>query len=219
VLLGATWAVGRVVRDRWDPTVAGPDHRVLGWFVEHRPDGLVAAMKVVTQCGNLGVLLPAALLAAGWCRRRQGDWSAAGLLTVVIVGVRLLVDVGKRLVDRPRPPLALHLIHATDAAFPSGHAAQSAAVWGALAVVVAATVPPVARIAVHLLATALVIAVGLSRLVLGVHWPTDVLAGWALGAGWLAVALAIARSTGVGPPSDQARAARTDSSRSGTARQ
>jgi undecaprenyl-diphosphatase len=103
------------------------------------------------------------------------------LVALAVAG--FLAAVGKTVFGRARPPVALHLITENEPSFPSGHATDSAALYGALALVFVVFVlrRPIARAAA---ATGLVLltgAVGVSRLVLGVHWPTDVLAGWALG--------------------------------------
>ena len=94
-----------------------------------------------------------------------------------------LANLIKVVVDRPRPA-TLHLVPVASASFPSQHAAQAAAVLPALVLALAH-----GRLRTALLAVAvpLAIAIGLSRVYLGVHYPTDVLAGWALGAAWLAV--------------------------------
>nr|WP_246852362.1 phosphatase PAP2 family protein [Patulibacter sp. SYSU D01012] len=89
-----------------------------------------------------------------------------------------LAGVAKAIVERPRPPLALHEVVERSSGFPSGHSTQSAAGWLALGLVVAAATGR--RWAVAACA-AVVVLVGLSRVVLGVHSPTDVLGGWALG--------------------------------------
>jgi membrane-associated phospholipid phosphatase len=116
-------------------------------------------------------------------RRRVVDavWLAAAYL-----GGFGLYSVAKPLVQRPRPPAADLLTAASGWAFPSGHATQAMVGLGALAVLLAGRSP---RLRPWLLtaATVLVLLVGGSRVCLGAHWPTDVLAGWALGAAWLAL--------------------------------
>jgi len=89
----------------------------------------------------------------------------------------------KSLVGRTRPPVSLHLVTENDASFPSGHATNSAAVFLTIGFVAAmyALRGPIVRTATVLAAALLSGMVGISRLVLGVHWPSDVLAGWALG--------------------------------------
>ncbi|MDP9333117.1 MAG: phosphatase PAP2 family protein [Actinomycetota bacterium] len=85
--------------------------------------------------------------------------------------------IGKTVVGRGRPPVPLHLVSETDASFPSGHATDATAVYLTLALLVAIYVVrrPLARCAWVLGSGLLAAAIGLSRLVLGVHWPTDVM--------------------------------------------
>jgi len=91
--------------------------------------------------------------------------------------------IGKSLVGRSRPPIGLRLVNETEPSFPSGHTTDATALYLALALVVAVVVfrRPLARILVVTGAGLLAGMIGLSRLELGVHWPTDVMAGWTLG--------------------------------------
>src|SRR5205085_9231988 len=101
----------------------------------------------------------------------------------------------KEAIGRPSPGGGRwHMSTATS--FPSGHAANSSAFFVALGIVIAVAVfrRPVARLAVSILGFGVPAAVGLSRLVLGVHWPTDVLAGWGLGSA-IAIAFVLAALT------------------------
>ena len=91
--------------------------------------------------------------------------------------------VAKSAFDRPRPPLQFREVHVSLAAFPSGHATEAAACLLATALTLSLTVARRRWVRVALLAAALTLAglVGISRLVLAVHWLSDVVAGWALG--------------------------------------
>jgi undecaprenyl-diphosphatase len=108
---------------------------------------------------------------------------------LVLAGTVLLTeissDLAKGFYARPRPDLVPHGSYVYSASFPSGHSALSAATFLTLAVLIASLEPNRGTKAmVFALAVALIIAVGFSRIYLGVHWPSDVLAGWCLGAAW-----------------------------------
>lgn len=128
--------------------------------VERAPEWLARPARVVTHLGDTSVVVVIALL-AGLLTRRRGRWRP---LRVAVVA-SLLTAVLKELVRRPRPPGAA--IGAFS--FPSAHAVRSMAL--ALALAALWRRPWL---------VALAVAVGLSRLVLGLHWPADVLGGWLL---------------------------------------
>ena len=104
----------------------------------------------------------------------------------------------KHVYARPRPALVPHLVDVTSSSFPSGHATDSAIVYLTLAALLARTVPERGlRIYIIGLAILLTLLIGCSRVFLGVHYPSDVVAGWTLGAAWaLACSLAYARLFG-----------------------
>lgn len=186
VLAGITGdVVGQQELSRGDPSVAS-------WLAAHRTGWLTRAMQAVTWLGSgwvtVPVLVVAALLLPVWRDRRR----TLALVLAVSLGSALLVTVGKLLTVRPRPVIGEVLTTATGYAFPSGHSAQAAAAYGVLALLVSLRVGRAAKPLVWLAATALALLVGFSRLYLGVHWLTDVLAGYALGACWLAVVVAAA---------------------------
>lgn len=109
----------------------------------------------------------------------------AGIIAVAITGGMLLTNLLKRGFDRPRPDLVPHGVMVTNASFPSGHAMMAAIVYLTLGVLLARTQPSLAlRIYLIALSVIITLLVGISRIYLGVHWPTDVLAGWTLGAAW-----------------------------------
>ena len=126
----------------------------------------------------------AALLLVMWGRRAE-----AALLVVTSSGGFLLETLAKVSFARPRPPVAFALINEPSTfSFPSGHAVASLLLAGILVFVLWRSVRRVrARLAVLFVAGAVVVAVGLSRVYLGVHWASDVIASWSLGLAWLSV--------------------------------
>jgi undecaprenyl-diphosphatase len=156
------------------------------------PDWLEEQIRDVTALGSLGVLTLVSLAAVGFLIL-QGKRRTA-LLVVAAVGGGMLVSTLTKLgFDRPRPDLVPHATHVYTASFPSGHAMMAAVTYLTLGALLA-RVQPRLRLKLYLigLAATLTVLVGLSRVYLGVHWPTDVLAGWTLGAAWALACWAIA---------------------------
>jgi undecaprenyl-diphosphatase len=155
----------------------------LRFFTDHRDSLLVHLAKVVTELGAVPILLLVAAGAAGvlWWRGKPLVIAVAPVVSVLVAGG--VASVTKSVVGRPRPPIGLRLMAETEPSFPSGHATDSAACYLALALIVAVFVlrRPLARVAVVAAGGIVTALIGASRLELGVHWPTDVLAGWALG--------------------------------------
>ena len=146
----------------------------------------------VLDIGSQKVLLPlVAVVAIVLIARRAGR--PAGLLVVIWAGAIELYTLAKNVVDRPRPPMHLWLTTASSWAFPSGHATQSLSTFAALALVCAACLPTVRRPALAL-AAVVAAGVGWSRVYLGVHWATDVLAGWLAAACWVALVARLAHT-------------------------
>jgi undecaprenyl-diphosphatase len=163
--------------------LASSDPSHLRFFVDHRPGLLVHSARIATDFGNAAVLAFVAI-AAGLLLWRLGLPLVMAAAPAFALGVTALVgDVTKRIVDRGRPPASVRLLVEGEPSFPSGHAANNAAVYLTLGLVLAVFVfrRPLSRVAVIAGAGLIAGAVGISRLVLGVHWPSDVLAGWALG--------------------------------------
>ena len=139
---------------------------------------LTQAMLIVTALGGAVALLILTLAAAGYLLL-QGRGRGALWLLGVTLGGRLAISAVKELLARPRPDLFPYLI-IDSGSYPSGHAANSAVVLLMIAVLVR-------RRSAGLAALAATIAIGISRIYLGVHWPSDVLAGWLFGIGWVAL--------------------------------
>jgi undecaprenyl-diphosphatase len=138
-----------------------------------------AAWQLVTELGG-GVLGPIGFGLGLWALA-TGRLRLVLIVAAVLVGAALFVDVAKVVVTRPRPPGGELL--ETGYSFPSGHSLNSAATYGLLAVVAWRTerLPLLVRRLAVVAALLLPFAIGLSRVALGVHYPSDVLGGWSGG--------------------------------------
>lgn len=160
--------------------------------IEDRPEDLILfpikALAIASSArGSFFLLLGVGLFFA----IRKNDWRPALLLGTAFVGVAILTSVLKEVFDRPAP-VDWAAGEVSGSAFPSGHMAQAVAVWGTLALIAAMGR---SRRDKRLLAAAtvlLVIGAAASRVALEAHWLTDVIAGTALGALWLAIVAALA---------------------------
>lgn len=104
---------------------------------------------------------------------------------VAVAGGQVLSSLLKFEVDRPRPDLVSHLVNETSFSFPSGHAMLSAITYLTLGSLAARFLPDRAtKVFLLALAVLVTVLVGTSRVYLGVHWPSDVLAGWCAGFAW-----------------------------------
>lgn len=112
-------------------------------------------------------------------------WLHAGVLTATVLLAWASSEGSKMLYGRPRPDLVPHGMHVYSGSFPSGHSTLAAATFLTLAALISSLEPERrTKAAVYGLALAILAAVGMSRVYLGVHYPSDVLAGWCLGATW-----------------------------------
>ena len=139
------------------------------------------AARFVTELGGIAVLFPLTLGAMLWLAVMRRYRSALTLL-LIICGGRFLVELQKVQTARLRPEEHEHLVQVQSLSFPSGHAANSTIVYLTLAFLLT-TAYPLRALAVWC-AVWLALLIGISRLLLGVHWPSDVIAGWAFGLFW-----------------------------------
>lgn len=148
------------------------------------PRWLQHAAVDITSLGGHAVLITLVVLIAGFLlidRRR----ASAALVLASSIGATLVSLGLKLLFARPRPDVVEHLVGVSTPSFPSGHALLSAAIYLTLGALLAREFPqPALRRYFLGAAVTLTVLVGLSRIYLGVHWPSDVLAGWVIGSLW-----------------------------------
>jgi membrane-associated phospholipid phosphatase len=135
----------------------------------------------VTELASTTTVLSLGAASAAFMLLR-GNWHGAVAVTVSVLATQAIVFGIKALVGRGRPPEASALVDAAGHAFPSAHAASGMALYGLLALIVMPHLRGRRRVAAAALAVGLVGALGLTRVYLGAHYPSDVVAGWLVGA-------------------------------------
>jgi membrane-associated phospholipid phosphatase len=187
VLVGSVFAFANITEDYLtkDPLVEW-DVRFASWLHAHSTDWLVTVFKIVTWAGNSAVLIVVVgALAAVFVRR--GRVNDAAVLVAALGGAGVINALLKLVFQRPRPELAY--IHLETYSFPSGHAAVATATYTTLAFVLARRSGRARTIAIAAAAILLIALVGFSRLYLGVHYLSDVMAGTSFGLAWASLCL------------------------------
>lgn len=148
------------------------------------PSWLPEAMRDLTAMGSFLVLSIVVLLVLGWLLLRR-HYRTALFVAGATVGGMLVGHGFKVMFGRERPTVVPHLTEETSLSFPSGHSMMSSVVYLTLGSLIARAVPR-RREKVYVVAAAVVLSVlvGISRVYVGVHYPTDVLAGWSAGTAW-----------------------------------
>ena len=191
VIAGSLWAFAEISDEIGENDEHGFDHRILLAMREPAdPSNPIGSEKMeemgrdLTALGGFTVLTGLTLASIGVALFLKKP-RIAGIIAIAISSGMFLTSFAKRGFDRPRPDLVPHGVVVTNASFPSGHAMMSAIVYLTLGVLLARTqASRPLRIYLIALSVLTTILVGISRVYLGVHWPTDVLAGWTLGAAW-----------------------------------
>lgn len=149
---------------------------------------LSATARLLTELGGAAVVIPLALAGAAWLVVRI-RFRAALLLLAITFGGRALVEIQKVQTARIRPEEHEHLVQVQTLSFPSGHAANATMIYLSLALLLTTSFPH--RALALWAAVWMALLVGTSRVVLGVHWPSDVIAGWAFGLLWTLLLLSL----------------------------
>ncbi len=201
VALIVGWTLDTVDRNRgfarWDRSAAVFGHT-------HATSTSTAVLRAVTQLGATGwlALVMAAIAAVAFVRHRR--WDEAAYLALIVGGVSLLNNSLKWAVGRERPDIGALTSH-SGSSFPSGHAAAAAACWAGIALVCTRRRSrPIRAVAASAVAV-IGVAVAASRVLLGVHWLTDVIAGLFTGWGWFLVVTVVfgGRLLSFGEPADR----------------
>jgi undecaprenyl-diphosphatase len=211
VVFGAALVVGWIF-DGIDETsgFARWDESAAEWGARNATDTSTGILDAVTQLGGtpwLVVVMVAVGLLVWW---RQRTWQALVFLLIVALGVTVLNNGLKLLVDRERPDIARLTGH-SGASFPSGHSAAAAACWAAMALVLTRRSSRATRIAAAVVAAVVTIAVAASRVLLGVHWLSDVVAGVVVGWAWFLLVAVVfgGRLLRLGEPAERVASDRT----------
>jgi membrane-associated phospholipid phosphatase len=186
LLAASLWAFG-LLADSVVEDETGSDQRLADWLHGQATDPLTDLFQTITFLGNFVTLLAVTLVAVALLWRRR-EWTDALFVALAFAGGQVLSNGIKLGFRRERPFFPDPLATESTFSFPSGHALVSLTVYGALALVLARHLASAWHRALLFAGTAvLVLAIGFSRLYLGVHFLSDVLAGFAAGLAWLCV--------------------------------
>jgi undecaprenyl-diphosphatase len=161
------------------------DAAIRGWLHGLASPPLTAAFRAITFCGSGYFLIPFGAVLV-WRLWQEGSRTAAALYVTAVAGGEALLGVLKLVFHRPRPPVFFGLDEPNSYSFPSGHAMLAACFFGVAAAIVAAR--PGARryrLWIWVAAAAASLLIGISRIYLGMHYPSDVVAGYAAAVIWV----------------------------------
>ena len=195
VLFGSAWLFGGISEDliAHDPLIVF-DELVSAWMREHTNSKFATAMQFASGMASAIIISILSLLAGGYFIWRRLWYRLLGLVLAVAGGMLLNIAL-KNLFDRARPGWADPLLALTGPGFPSGHTMMATITYGCIAVFLLPRITSTAgRTALAGMTITLVLVVALSRMVLGAHYLSDVLAAMAAGIAWLALCLTAAET-------------------------
>ena len=189
VLAAGGWAFGALAEEVAEGDT-GLDNRIADELHEHATRPLTEFFEAVTTLGN-GIVLAGVAAIAAYLLARRRYYAEAVLMVLAYVGAEVLSYSLKLAFQRDRPFFTDPLATVSTYSFPSGHATVSVAVYGALCLVLVRRLTGPARLVCLAAAVLLVSLIGFSRLYLGVHFLSDVLAGFSVGLAWLALCVVV----------------------------
>ena len=186
-----TWAFSEIAEKVRAGSTQGFDDAVMHWMGAHQVKGVQTAMLEITSLGT-GTVVGMIVFIAGMFLWLNQHKHSAILLMAATVGGMILDNLLKIGFNRPRPQIFKWGTYAVSSSFPSGHAMSSVIVYGTVAYLAARLQRNVAsRILTMSFAAFMILAICSSRLYLGVHYPSDVLAGVVIGLAWAAFCMAV----------------------------
>ena len=187
-----TWVTSEVYESVVEADgVARLDHPLLRFMLRQRSGWLDALATDYTNIGGVVIMPILAIVVMVGLALHRRSWTPVTLITAAGAGSLLMTIAGKQLLGRARPPLADAVPpFEYSASFPSGHTLNATVIAGIVAyLLVVRQARLLSRVLTVMAAALFALTIGVSRVFLGHHWFTDVLAAWALGAGWLAVVI------------------------------
>lgn len=186
LLLGAIWGFAELADEVLAGTTQRLDEAVLTWVAGHRSALADHVAMEITALGNVTTLAVLILTVSVFLWLSHHRISVA-LLMIAVAGGGILNSVLKEIFNRPRPTIVEAATDVTSLSFPSGHAMASFIAYACVAFLVGRLEPTrTMRVLTWSFAAIIILAVGASRIYLGVHYPSDVLAGFTAGLAWLA---------------------------------
>mgnify|MGYP003704561487 CR=1 FL=1 len=173
--------------------IAAFDFRTLTWLAAHRSPFGIELFNAITDFGGAAILT-VAMIGAYYILWRGKQWPYAVGLIVSLGGAALFANFLKLLIARERPAIAYRAITEFGASFPSIHAACSAALYGFLAYAAWKLAPKPWRLRIPMLCVFFIALIGFSRMYLGVHYMSDVAAGFAIGFGFVLIGAHVTRT-------------------------
>jgi undecaprenyl-diphosphatase len=159
------------------------DKSFLLWLHQFANPTLDLIMLKITQLGNPSFVIILVVITLGLLYWKH-CYQEAKIFLLASLGALILTTQMKLFFSKPRPQLWTHLIKETSFSFPSGHAIGSVVLYGLIAYLLSNYYPKFSGL-IYFFAVMTIILIGLSRLYLGVHWPTDIIAGYGVGFLWL----------------------------------